>query len=168
MLDVLCAVEQELPLLLQAEAGWNSLYIDYHPPFVERLWRPWQEYRIQLHRIHPCTRQEALFHPHPWPSAMRVLAGEYEMAVGYGAGETPPPVACLLIAGAGFRYEMTDPHAWHYVRPLNAPSLSLMVTGRPWQPAAPKSHPELRPLRPEQKEVLIQMFRSRYPLPNQD
>jgi hypothetical protein len=167
MLAILHAVEHELPLLLQDEAGWQSLYIDYHPPFVERLWRQWGEYRIQLHRIHPCGRGEALFHPHPWPSAMRVLAGDYEMAIGYGQGETPPPIACLLVASADFRYEMTDPHAWHYVRPLNQPSLSVMVTGRPWQPAAPKSRPELRPLLPEQQRVLIHYFRSRYPLPEQ-
>jgi hypothetical protein len=163
MLNVLSAVENELPQLLQDEAGWNSLFIDYHPPFVERLWRPWQEYRIQLHRIYPCGREAALFHPHPWPSDMRVLSGEYEMAVGYGQGETPPPIACRLIASADFRYEMTEPAAWHYVRPLNAPTLSLMVTGKPWNPAAPKSHPELRALRPEQKATIFQFFRSRYP-----
>jgi len=107
-------------------------------------------------------RAEALFHPHPWPSAMRVLDGEYEMAIGYGTGATPPPVACLLIAGNNFRYEMTDPHAWHYVRPLGAPTLSLMVTGAPWQPSAPKSRPELQELTPAQKTRLLNAFRQRY------
>ena len=87
MLDVLEAVEQKLPELLRDEAGWNSLFIDYHPPTVERLWRTWGEYRVSLHRIHPCERGTALFHPHPWPSAMRILSGEYEMAVGYGSGK---------------------------------------------------------------------------------
>jgi hypothetical protein len=162
MFDVLYAVEKELPILLQDEAAWNSLYIDYHPPTVERLWRPWHEYRIQLHRIYPCAREEALFHPHPWPSAMRVLAGEYEMAVGYGQDESPPPIAALLIASGDFRYEMKDPGAWHYVRPLNAPTLSLMVTGKPWNPTAPKSHPELRALTAAQKAGIFEFFRSRY------
>jgi hypothetical protein len=163
MLDVLYAVEKELPHLLHDVTGWKSLYIDYHPPTVERLWRQWGEYRIQLHRIHPCSREEVLFHPHPWPSAMRVLSGEYEMAVGYALNETPPPIAARMIARGDFLYEMTDPGAWHYVRPLNAPTLSLMVTGRPWNPTAPKSHPELRPLTAEQIAPLLQFFRARYP-----
>jgi hypothetical protein len=163
MLEVLYAVEQELPQLIQDEAGWNSLYIDYHPPTVERLWRQWGEFRIQLHRIHPCERDEALFHPHPWPSAMRVLAGEYEMAVGYSADGNPPPIAARMIATGDFLYEMTDPGAWHYVRPIGEPTLSLMVTGKPWNPAAPKSRPELRPLQPAQIAALLTYFRSRYP-----
>lgn len=139
MLDILYAVEKELPVLLQDENAWKSLYVDYHPPTVERLWLPWSEYRINLHRIHPCERDEALFHPHPWPSAMRVLSGEYEMAVGYGQGETQPPIAALMIASGDFRYEMTEPDAWHYVRPLREPTMSLMVTGKPWDRPSPKS-----------------------------
>jgi hypothetical protein len=63
MLDTLYAVERELPALLQDEGAWKSLYVDYHPPLVERLWLPWGSYRINLHRIHPCARDEALFHP---------------------------------------------------------------------------------------------------------
>jgi hypothetical protein len=166
MLDVLYDVEKELPHLLADENAWHSLYVDYHPPIVERLWLPWHEYRIALHRIHPCAREEALFHPHPWPSAMRVLAGEYEMAVGYGLDGQAPPIAALLIATGDLRYEMTDPNTWHYVRPIGAPTLSLMVTGKPWNPAAPKSHPELRALTAAEKAVLFDFFRQRYPQMN--
>src|SRR5262245_50787575 len=115
MLKVLAALERELPGLLRDEEGWRSVLIAYHPPTVERLWRSWNDYRVYLHRIHPCAREEALFHPHPWPSAMRILSGEYEMAVGFGPGQEPPPVATLLIASGEFRYEMTHPDAWHYV-----------------------------------------------------
>src|SRR5262245_32103375 len=97
MLDVLEAFEKELPRLLADEGAWQSLYVDSHPPVVERLWRPWRAGRAYLHRIHPCGPGEALFHPHPWPSAMRVLEGEYEMAIGYGSGVVPPPVAALLV-----------------------------------------------------------------------
>src|SRR5206468_11967261 len=130
MLDILARVEETLPALLQDGGCWQSLYVDYHPPMVERLWTRWGEYRVFLHRIFPCGPGEALFHPHPWPSAMRVLAGEYEMAVGYGPGEAPPPVAALILARGDFRYQMTEPDAWHYVRPLGAPTLSVMVTGK--------------------------------------
>ena len=55
MLDVLAAVERDLPGLLSDEAGWSGLFIDYHPPTVERLWRNWGEQRISLHRIYRCA-----------------------------------------------------------------------------------------------------------------
>src|SRR2546425_6708638 len=129
MLDILAAVERDLPRLLLDEAAWKGLFIDYHPPTVERLWTPWRDYRVSLHRIYPCAPGQALFHPHPWPSAMRILSGKYEMAVGYGKGGTVPPIAALMLATGDFRYEMTDPDAWHYVRPIGEPTLSLMVTG---------------------------------------
>ncbi|HYT90670.1 MAG TPA: hypothetical protein VEL76_18325 [Gemmataceae bacterium] len=163
MLDILQAVEKELPRLLADEAGWKSVDVDYHPPRVERLWRPWGEYRIYLHRIHPCERGEALFHPHPWPSAMRILSGDYEMAVGYGKGEELPPVAALMIAAGDFRYEMTDPDAWHYVRPLGGPAMTLMVTGKPWDRPAPRSTKPLQPLTDEQTKQILAFFRERYP-----
>jgi hypothetical protein len=163
MLAVLAEVEGVLPALLQDERVWQNLYIDYHPPTVERLWAAWGDYRVSLHRIHPCEREQALFHPHPWPSAMRVLEGDYEMAVGFGAGPETPPVAALMIVRGDFRYEMTHPDSWHYVRPLGRPTLSVMVTGKPWARDAPKSSRPLRPLRPEQVAELLRLFRGRYP-----
>jgi hypothetical protein len=160
MLDALARVEAELPTLLADAAGWNSLDIDYHPPRVERLWRPWGAYRISLHCIHPCTADAALFHPHPWPSAMRILDGSYEMAVGYGAGSTPPPIAARIIASA-LSYEMTDPDAWHYVRPIGGPAMTVMVTGTPWSRASPGSAEPLRPLAEARKAELLAWFRAR-------
>ena len=165
MLEVLYAVERDVPRMLLDEAAWKSVYIDYHPPTVERLWQRWGDYRVYLHRIHPCGPGEALFHPHPWPSAMRILSGEYEMAVGHGKGEAVPPVAALMIAAGDFRYEMTDPDAWHYVRPIRGPSLSLMVTGRPWDRPAPRSSKPLVPLTEAQRAELFVLFRQHYPLP---
>ena len=163
MLDVLLQVEQALPQLLNDESAWQSLFVDYHPPTVERLWTAWQGFRVYLHRIHPCEREQALFHPHPWPSAMRVLDGEYEMAVGFGAGSHTPPVAALLIARGDFRYEMTHPDSWHYVRPIGSPTLSLMVTGKPWDRESPRSTKPLRRLQSEQAAELLRCFRSRFP-----
>ncbi len=164
MLAVLQRAEAALPRLLQNESLWQSLYIDYHPPTVERLWCPWEEYRLSLHRIHPCGPDEALFHTHPWPSAMRILSGEYEMAVGYGKGNDPPPVASRIICGGDVRYEMIDPDSWHYVRPLGGVAMTLMVTGKPWSRSSPKSDAPLRPLTDAQKAALFQFFRSRYPM----
>jgi hypothetical protein len=162
MLDVLARLEAELPALL-VEGRWNSLDINYHPPFVERLWMQWGDYRVSLHRIHPCTPAEALFHPHPWPSAVRILDGTYEMAVGYGSGSTEPPVAARIVASGEFTYEMTDPDAWHYVRPLGGPSKSLMVTGKPWKREAPGSGEPLQPLDAARFAELLGWFRGRYP-----
>lgn len=163
MLNILSQVERALPELLQNEPIWQSLYIDYHPPTVERLWMPWGEYRVSLHRIHPCEREQALFHPHPWPSAMRVLDGDYEMAVGFGTGSVVPPVAALMVAQGDFRYEMTHPDAWHYVRPLGGPTLSVMVTGKPWARESPRSSRPLQTLKPEQTAELFRLFRRYYP-----
>jgi hypothetical protein len=164
MLEILTQVEQVLPELLQDERIWQSLYVDYHLPMVERLWTPWREYRVSLHRIHPCERDQALFHPHPWPSAMHILAGEYEMAVGFGTGIAPPPIAALLIARQDFRYEMTHPDSWHYVRPIGGPTLSVMVTGQPWDRESPKSSKLLQPLGTEQQAELLLKFRAQFPL----
>lgn len=164
MLDILETIETHLPpWLLQND--WNSLYIDYHPPIVERLWRTFEDKRISLHCIHPCEAHQALFHPHPWPSAMRVLQGEYEMAVGFGPGDTPPPHASRIIAEGGrFSYEMTHPDAWHYVRPIQHPVYTVMVTGAPWSRSAPRSQTPLQPLPPSRVQSLLETFRTFYPL----
>jgi hypothetical protein len=163
MLDVLVRLEGELPRLLRDETAWQSLDINYHPPFVERLWMPWNDYRVSLHRIAPCASSDALFHPHPWPSAMRILDGVYEMAVGYGTGSTPPPVAARLIASGDLRYEMTDPDAWHYVRPIERPAMTIMVTGKPWARSSPGGDQGLGPLDATRRGELFAYFRSRYP-----
>jgi len=162
MLEVLARLETELPAMLADDARWHSLDINYHPPFVERLWTQWNDYRVSLHRIHPCEPSDALFHPHPWPSAMRILDGRYEMAIGYGTGKQAPPLAARIIAGTDVRYEMTDPDAWHYVRPLERPAMTIMVTGKPWKREAPTSTEPLQPLDDGRRRELMAWFRTRY------
>ncbi len=164
MLDVLAAIERELPQLLADEGAWQSLDVDYEPPRVERLYRDIDGYRVYLHRIHPCEPGAALFHPHPWPSAVKIAAGSYEMAVGYGAGEVAPLIAATLVLPAGATYEMVEADGWHWVRPLGGPALSLMVTGKPWERWSPKPPRELRPLSDEAKRDLLAEFRKRYDL----
>lgn len=105
--------------------SWQSLDVDYEPPRVERVWIQHGDFRVNLHRIHPCDK--ALYHPHPWPSAVYVLSGQYEMAVGTSNTE-----ASRQILTSGSMYEMLDPHGWHSVRPLGRPSLSLMLTWTPF------------------------------------
>jgi hypothetical protein len=169
MLEVLRRVEEALPSLIsllvteQGFGGWHSLAVRYHKPYVDRLWRPFEDrYRIYLHRIEDCEPGEALFHPHPWPSAMRVVLGQYEMAVGYGKGDTPPPIASTLILPEGAAYEMTDPDSWHYVRPVFGPAYSVMVTGEPWDRKAPGTGEKHRPLNESEFSLLYKVFSTKF------
>jgi hypothetical protein len=160
MLEHFSSVEAELPGLLADAESWHSLLIDYHPPVVERVWRPWRDLRLSLHRIHPCGPGEALLHPHPWPSAVWIVSGKYEMGVTYGTGSSPPPLGARIVLGPGARYEMTEPDAWHYVRPLETPSLSIMVTGTPWARSMPvEPEQPLGPMATEKRNELITAFR---------
>ncbi|HYD93449.1 MAG TPA: hypothetical protein VEB18_03295 [Candidatus Paceibacterota bacterium] len=168
MLDVLMRAEAALPELipelLDPKGSWSSLAVRYHPPFVDRLWRPFEDrYRLYLHRIHACSKRDALFHPHPWPSAMRVLKGNYEMAVGYGAGSEPPPIAATFHLKPGSAYEMTDPDAWHYVRPLSDEyTYSIMVTGEPWSRTSPGTGETHRALNTIEFNNLYMFFSTHY------
>ncbi len=120
--------------------AWNSLNIDYHPPKVERLWAQIGSMRLMVHRIHPVQATEAkdaLFHPHPWPSAVFIISGSYEMGIGYGAASETPPLAAKVLLSPGSSYEMTDKNSWHYVSPRVNSSISLMLIDSPWD----KPHP---------------------------
>lgn len=164
MLDLLTAAENILPSLLHQKNLWQGLYVDYHHPYVERLWTQWGENRISLHKIYPCERAAALFHPHPWPQAAKILRGGYEMGIGYSqAHKNEPPLATRLFINEGSSYEMIDPNSWHYVRPIDEPSFSLMVTGKPWQSNETIGEKlNLRSLASEEKEGLFSVFKEFY------
>lgn len=137
---------------------WLSLDIDYEEPRVERLWRPFEvEYRVSLHCIHECKEGKPLFHPHPWPSAMIVLGGTYEMNVGYGEGDIPPPVATTVTLASGSSYEMIEPNGWHSVNPQGE-TWTLMVSGKPWGRTSPQSTKPLNPLAPGRIVAMRQKF----------
>ena len=115
-----------------------------------------------LHKISPCGPGEALLHPHPWPSAMVVMRGQYEHGVGFGDGVESPPLACRTTIGPGACYEMTEENAWHFVRPL-IETYTIMITGAPWDrpipPIVEEGRKDLKPLDPEDKEDLIFTFK---------
>lgn len=141
MFDVLNSAINDLPLLIK-NGKWNSLHVVYEPPRVERLWIQYDnDHRIFLHRIHPCGQHKPFFHPHPWPSAVHIISGTYEMDIGYGEGLIAPPIASTVRLSKGSCYEMIDINQWHSVRPLNEPSLSIMVTGKPWKREMPINPP---------------------------
>lgn len=168
--------EELLSLYLTPEFRheWNSLHVTYHPPRVERLWIQWgSNHRLFLHRIHPCEKGEALFHPHPWPSAVHIVRGRYEMGIAGTSiidepliGEEGPAwdaEHARVILGSGSSYEMTEPQGWHYVRPLDAPVDSIMLTGAPYNPPVKMPQPpttKQEPLSPERFEVLWDRFQN--------
>jgi hypothetical protein len=169
LLPVLAHIEQTLlPALLRQPEVWQSVYVDYERPYVERLWTAvtveGQTYRVFLHRIHPASLDDALFHPHPWPSAIKILSGTYAMRCGHGPGLEPPPVSTTLELVAGTRYEMVHPDGWHAVSPQGEPSISLMVIGKPWDRPSHKPAYALQPLTPEKVSALMEFFQQAYPL----
>jgi hypothetical protein len=167
MLDVLHAAEKDLPELLASSEGWRTFKLDRHAPFIDRMLREHRGGKLFLHRIHPCAEGVAPYHPHPWPSAMRILEGTYEMAVGYGAGERAPPIAARLIASAPFEYELTDAFAWHSVRAIGAPAMTVMVTGPRWDRPSPREDQRddkpLSPLSEAEVAAMLAYYRRCYP-----
>jgi hypothetical protein len=164
--------ESRMPEMLADSEGWQTLDVIYEPPHVERLWRPLiidgESYRLYLHCIHACDPGQALFHPHPWPSAVKIVAGGYEMAVGYGTGDVPPPIAATLWLAPGTYYEMINPDGWHYVRVPKGTSLSIMLTGTPWSRPSPGKGLKHPSLSVERAEALRQAFKvalNAYPKP---
>lgn len=163
MLELLHQAEKELPKLLEQD-GWNSVDVTYHDPRVERVWRQWGENRINLHVIHPCKESDALFHPHPWPSAMRIVHGTYQMAVGYGEGTKLPPTACKVVLSAGSSYEMTNKDGWHAVYALHLPCYTVMISGKPWNREMPEEPMEKQgTLSQLRVSGILNLFRCFYP-----
>lgn len=166
MRNILTVIEKELPQLLKNEEIWKSVYVDYHKPFVKRLYTNFMyenhNYRIYLHQIESCDIQEALFHPHPWPSIMKLLSGSYNMIVGYGEGLSEPPVAVKLELPVGTVYEMSEINGWHAVAPILDSSFSLMITGEPWQRESHKSTKTLHELSIEDRKIILEFFKNIY------
>lgn len=165
MLDKLYYIQSILGTLLNSGTEWNTLDINYEKPHVQRVWQTVGEFRVNLHRIFPCYAHESFFHPHPWPSALKIEEGRYEMNVGYGIGLEPDArYLTTLILPAGSYYEMTHYNAWHSVRPLDGPVMSVMITGKPWKREMPKSNNiQLSCLTNETRDEILNFFRKRYP-----
>jgi hypothetical protein len=136
MINKLKDIEKNLlPELLGKPEIWNTLDVDYFPPRVERLWTQFDtNHRLFIHVIHP-TNEPCLFHKHRWPAAFKMLQGSYEMGIAYSEKEISSdeaynlPEISKFILTAGSYYEMVNTHTLHYVKPLDKPSISLMITG---------------------------------------
>lgn len=159
MLDELHRVITVLPRLLATPEIWNSVHVVYEPPRVERLWCQHGDLRVFLHRIHPLEggQGEALYHPHPWPSAVCVVSGRYEHKLGIDS-----MVLSTQVLTEGSEYELVNPYSWHSVRPLET-SDSIMVTGKPYEPRVqmPVVPPPQPPLDPLRFKFLLNTWRGR-------
>ncbi len=136
MLHILKEIKRCLPALLEQYAAKGlvkTMMIDYHQPFVKRIWFEHKGYRVFLHKIIYTvteTNEDALFHPHRWHSAMEILKGSYEMGIGHSATNDVPPIDCKIILPEGSVYEMVEKDAWHYVKPTDPKGcFTLMVAG---------------------------------------
>ena len=96
-----------LPELLKDKAAWQSLYIDYEPPFLMRLYLPViggeRTVYLSLHYFfgaadrlpiaNPYEKKPELigaesannYHPHPWASAFHLFQGSYQQDIGLAA-----------------------------------------------------------------------------------
>lgn len=156
-LKILYYVESILPNLLKQNTVWHAVDVDYHPPRVERVWRQFGDYRIYLHVIHEASIDEVLYHPHPWPAAIRVIESNYTMAVGYGdPHKTPPKHAVTIALAENSAYEMINPKGWHFVCPQKGPVMTLMIAGKPWPGCDTKSNLCLNPLSQKRKKEIMQ------------
>lgn len=130
MINKLKEILKILPELLE-NSQLNTMYIDYHKPFVYRIWFAYEDLRVFIHKIEPCSESsEALYHPHKWDSAMYIAKGSYEMGIGHSTDNNTPITDCKLILPQGTFYEMTHKDGWHYVNPLDEPCYTIMITGR--------------------------------------
>lgn len=163
LLPILKEVEQNLLELLET-SELHTLYIDYHKPYVRRIWFQYQEYRVYLHQIEPTEETEALYHPHPWDSIIRIIRGSYEMGVGHSMDQTVPKSDCKLILPSGSVYEMTEPNGWHYVSPQE-PIWSLMITGNRNNRQMPvEPHKTFRTLTENETNEILDLVKSVYTL----
>lgn len=137
MIDQLDKAIKVLPKYLGGSLVWDSLVINKRKPHTYRAFMfPKDEglegTRICLHRFEPCDESDAFLHPHPWPSAMVVLRGEYRMKIGASPDSKSSPVIVLdEILAKGSKYSMTSPLGWHAVQPLTT-CYSIMINGQPW------------------------------------
>lgn len=155
--------EKILPDLLNKPQEWKTLLVNYHPPIVERLWAQIGNYRVLLHFIHKCETKDALFHPHPWPSAMHVLNGKYEMGLGFGPGVVEPEKMCtLLLENGGAYYDMTHIDGWHYVRPVEGVCATVMLIGKPWDREQIEVTEKPKPFSEERKLIMLRFFSDYY------
>lgn len=157
--DLFLDIADDRPL-----ADFRTTDINYHPPRVHRLSIDCFGMRINYHKIFPCRPENALLHPHPWPSGMIVFSeGEYEMGIGHSPGDDASSVGidCRLSLSGKFYYTMNDRDGWHYVAPRTMPAYTVMVTGPKWDRWSPGPEGKLLPLQADYAMEVLNFFKNK-------
>lgn len=156
MLHILEEVESKLFDLIKENEN-HSMYIDYHEPYVKRIWFQYGKHRVFLHEAaRSISSAHSLFHPHPRESAMRIISGCYEMGIGHSATNETPEIDCKLRLVRGCAYEMINPNGWHYINPITPVTYSIMVTGDAFNRKMPlEPNKTFRELTQEEKEKIM-------------
>ena len=92
------------------------------------------KYVLLLHRFQREPQELVSRHVHPWPLAVHVLEGSYQMDFGPGAADVLELTDSNLIQ-AGDRYVIA-PDVWHSVRPVSEETYSIAIR--------PKADPQER------------------------
>lgn len=112
---------------------WDSLVINRRKPHTYRAFMYLGNRRVCLHRFDPCEPEDCFLHPHPWPGAFLMLAGEYVHNIGYSPSlEAKPLMLYKEIVRPYTAYEIANPQTWHSVQPL-VTSYTIMLNGEPWE-----------------------------------
>jgi len=161
MLKKLDGVHRNLKSMFN-DCRWNGIDVDFTPPKMMRLWTSYNGMKACLHKIYPILADGAekpFLHPHPWPCAIKILKGAYEMEVGHSATLSSPPISMKFVMPAGSSYEMLHKDIWHSVSPIDGPIYSIMLIGKKWNREMPKKHilPP-RMLNESEREQLINEF----------
>lgn len=151
--------KKDLPFLIE-QTDWDTKFVDYDKPFVQRMYRRIVENRMSIHSILQCSQEEAYFHAHDYASAMMIFDGIYRMAIGYKTNKEDPKIDDVVTLYPGEVYYMDDPNQFHSVFPTTKKTLTMMVTGKPWElPFKPTATKVLGPLDIQTVEEMRQNLR---------
>jgi len=158
MLDRLHEVENILPDLIK-ERKWYGQTIEYGANKTDRVWTPYEDGSIDLHRLYPCSIDEAIFHHHEGPTAVKVFQGSYLMKVGSKTRGIDETIMTILVV-PGCTYQMLNQEDYHSVAP-NEIVYSLRIRGKPFE-----EHPDkvnlssncFKTLSESEKESLLDCF----------
>jgi hypothetical protein len=174
MTTVLEKVAPLIPSLLLDRDNWRSLYINYQPPHLMRIFCQVGPIRINLHYFLPTdiiiTEKEDpnLYHPHAWASCMHILDGRYKQWMGFATRrglDAIPEKTLYLVHHKNDTYAMNHPWIWHQVIPfLNETVSTLMITYIPsgWDQDEPQSTKPLRKLTDDELNFMFDHFTNLY------
>jgi hypothetical protein len=136
MLQVLNNHIKLIPDLIRFNrTDWQGLKITRRKPHTYRAFIQFGQYRICLHRFEHCEDGEALYHPHPWPAAFKILKGGYNMQVGMSTHRDTEPVSVASFKMTeGSSYEIISPLTWHAIQPIGGECFTVMINDTPWLP----------------------------------